>query len=200
MKYKITFLALLLILCSCQTTKPNILHEICEANGLFKIYDSKELGFTFNVDTGKKKFKRSWVWKIQENKIFEDGKDVGKSGKYINDMYWLVYPLMAYETQDQIELTVNKDVTCPISGQKTCEIVTKYITGLGKSPNDTYKIYVDKNLKITAWSFHRKSQEKPNLVNAWIDYKNVNGLNISMMRTSEGPFKLFFTDVYLKEK
>lgn len=193
------FLFVVLIICACNTQDKDILVQICEANNLTRIYASKELNFTFNVEKSGKLLKsRAWKWDIGNDKIYQDGKEVGKSPAYINDMYWLVFPLMVLESRDQVELTVNKDVPAPYSKIAMTELSVKYISDKGKSPNDTYKIYVDDELVVKEWAYFRASQKTANRVSHWREYKKINDVNISLDRPSEDGFRIYFTDITLR--
>jgi hypothetical protein len=174
---------------------PDILYEICTANNLFRIYDSENLKFTFNVQLPDKSIKRSWMWNIKQNKIFLNGDEQEISHAFINDIYWLLFPLKAYEDRDQIELTVNRDKTSPLLNIKCSEIIVKYISGKGYTPNDSYKLYIDEKRKILEWAYLEESKEPPKRMTSWEDYRNINGIHLSLLRKGPNGFQVWFTDV-----
>jgi hypothetical protein len=174
---------------------PDILYEICTANNLFRIYDSENLKFTFNVQLPDKSIKRSWMWNIKQNKIFLNGDEQEISHAFINDTYWLLFPLKAYEDRDQIELTVNRDKTSPLLNIKCSEIIVKYISGKGYTPNDSYKLYIDEKRKILEWAYLEESKEPPKRMTSWEDYRNINGIHLSLLRKGPNGFQVWFTDV-----
>ena len=194
----------LLLFCGCSSspemTDKSILGEICEANGMFNVYNAEEISFTFNVHKGDKKVKRQWNWNVQSGKVTVDGVAVDeKHRSFVNDTYWLIFPLRAYESQNQCEIFVNKNAKSPIAGEQCTEVIVKYITGEGYTPNDTYIMYVDNDLKIKEWSFLKAGKTPAALVTTWTDYGDFNGIQIPLMRqTKSGQFKLFFTDVKIR--
>ncbi|MCM8536999.1 MAG: hypothetical protein NE334_13760 [Lentisphaeraceae bacterium] len=200
---KIALLLLsLLVLSSCgtlQSDEEQLLKKICVENGIFNIYDSEVVKFDFNVKKGKKNSKRSWVWKVQEEKAFVDGKEIGLTEKkFVNDTYWLLFPLRAYESRKQCKLTV-KTAKAPISGKDCREVTVQYVTGEGHSPNDTYVMYIDSDYKIFEWTFFKGSKKPARIIHKWHDYKVFNGVKVPMMHeTADGKFKLFFTNVEIK--
>lgn len=96
--------------CSTMPVKPqqDILHDICWANNLFRIYEHDQLAFTFNAQLPDKVVQRQWVWHIKTNQVFLNGSEQPISQAFINDIYWLLFPLKAYESRDQVAVTVSK--------------------------------------------------------------------------------------------
>ena len=198
MKYKTIFIVIVFLIIGCHSDiqkSPGILYDICKANNLFRIYDSENLKFTFNVHLPDKSIKRNWIWNIKQNKIFLDGIEHNISHKFINDIYWLLFPLKAYEDRDQIELTVNRDIKSPLLHKKSTEVIIRYISGKGYTPNDSYKLYIDENRRVTEWAYLKEGKEPPKRVTSWEDYKNINGIHLSLLRKGPNGFKVWFTDV-----
>ena len=198
MKYTTVFIVIAFLIVGCHSEiqkSPDILYDICMANNLFRIYDSGHLKFTFNVKLPDKTIKRSWIWNIKQKKIFLNGAEQEISHQFINDIYWLLFPLKAYEDKDQIELTVNTDKTSPLLNMKCSEVIVKYISGKGYTPNDSYKLYIDEKRRIIEWAYLKESKEPPKRMTSWEDYRNINGIHLSLLRKGPGGFKVWFTDV-----
>jgi hypothetical protein len=198
MKHATILIVIVLLVIGCHgdlQAKPDILYDICKANNLFKIYDHENLKFTFNVQLPDKIIKRSWIWNIKQNKIFLDGTEQEISHEFINDIYWLLFPLKAYESRDQIELIVNKDKKSPLLNKNCTEVIVKYTSGKGYTPNDSYKLYVDEKRKIIEWAYLKESKEPPKRMTSWEDYRNINGIHLSLLRKGANEFKVWFADV-----
>ena len=91
----------------------DVLQDICRANHLFDIYQKEKIAFSFNVRLPDKTVKRSWEWHVKSNKIFLNGEAHPPSAMFINDIYWLLFPLKAYEDRDKTEVTVNRHRKSP---------------------------------------------------------------------------------------
>lgn len=192
-------LVMVFVLSGCFTmpVKPpqDILHDICWANNLFEIYEREQLTFTFNAQLPDKVVQRQWVWHIKTNQVFLNGSEQPVSQAFINDIYWLLFPLKAYESRDQIELSVHKNQLSPLAKKDSTEVVIRYVGGKGYTPDDTYKLYVDENLIIREWAYLKASQEPPARITAWSDYQTIGGVTLSLMREGQNGFKVWFTDV-----
>ncbi len=104
-------------------------------------------------------------------KYLERGKNI-----WINDSYWLVMP---YKLKDS-------GVTLKYVGEENSDTLNADILELtfdqvGKTPENKYHVYVDKNDKlVTQWSFYAKaSDEKPRFVTPWQDYKKFDKILLS---------------------
>lgn len=197
-RFAVCLLAALVVAgCSSSVVKPrqDILHDICWANDLFKVYSHERLAFTFNAQLPDKAVQRRWVWHIKTNEVFLDGAAQPISQAFINDVYWLLFPLKAYESRDQIQVAVNKHRPSPLSNTDHTEVVVRYVGGKGYTPDDTYKLYVDDNLIVREWSYLKASQEPPARITTWNGYQTIGGVELSLMREGREGFKVWFTDV-----
>ena len=173
----------------------DVLHDICWANDLFKVYTHDRLAFTFNVQLPGKIVQRRWVWHIKTNRVELDGAEQPVSQAFINDIYWLLFPLKAYESRDQIQVTINRHRSAPLSGAARTEVVIRYVSGKGYTPDDTYKLYVDDNLIVREWSYLKASREPPARITTWSGYETIGGVQLSLLREGPKGFKVWFTDV-----
>jgi len=186
--------------CSTMPVKPqqDILHDICWANNLFRIYEHDQLAFTFNAQLPDKVVQRQWVWHIKTNQVFLNGSEQPISQAFINDIYWLLFPLKAYESRDQVAVTVNKNQPSPLSKANSTEVVIRYVGGKGYTPDDTYKLYVDDNMIIREWSYLKASKAPAARITEWSDYQTIGGIELSLMREGRDGFKVWFTGVEIE--
>lgn len=185
----------------CSTTaKKNqaVLYSICESNNLFSIYDHESLAYTFNAQLPDKTIHRNWQWNIKTNQIFLDGSEHETSQKFINDIYWLLFPLKAYENIDNIKIAVNYNQKSPLQDLDCTEVIIQYISGEGYTPNDIYKLYVDDEMYIREWSYLKEGIEPPARITTWNNYREINHVMFSLMREGSAGFKVWFTNIHIE--
>lgn len=102
---------------------------------------------------------------------------------------------MAYYDKEHTKVSINRESHSPISNETCNEITVEYIGGGGYTPNDVYKIYCKDDMRISEWAYYKGGRTPPARVTRWTDYKNFNGIYLSMNRPSAGKFKVWFTDV-----
>jgi len=173
----------------------DMLHDICWANDLFGIYEHDRLFFTFNAQLPDKVVQREWEWHIKTNRVFMNGSEQGESKAFVNDVYWLLFPLKAYQDRDQIVLSVREHQISPLLQLDSTEVVIRYVSGKGFTPNDTYKLYVDDSMTIREWSYLKAGKEPPARMTAWKDYQTIGNMKLSLMREGPDGFKVWFTGV-----
>jgi hypothetical protein len=178
-----------------RTHKDDILYNICQANHLFELYHHAKLDYTFHVQLPDKTVVREWQWWIKSGKIRLNGNDQTVSQPFVNDLYWLLFPLKAYEDRDQTQVTVSRNRPSPLSGTPATEVTIRYVGGKGFTPNDTYKLYVDKNLIIREWSYLKASKEPPARTTTWDDYRTIGGMYLSLQRQGPDGFTVWFSGV-----
>ena len=172
---------------------------LCEASGLFELEKRSTLRFTFNVRLPDKTVSRNWIWHIKKNDVHLDGTRVKPDDKrFVNDKYWLLFPLMAHYDRKHTRVSVNPKSQSPISNQACNEITVAYIDGGGYTPNDVYKLYYQDDMRIFEWAYYKAGREPPARVTQWTDYTDLNGIFLSMTRPSTGDFKVWFTGVSIK--
>ena len=191
-------MVLLVVVGACaKNVKPrnDMLHDISWAQNLFALYEYDRLSFTFTVQLPDKVVRRHWDWYIQDNRILLDGVEQAVSQAFINDIYWLLFPLKANEGRDQVEVAVNRDQISPLTERSTTEVVVRYVGGKGYTPDDTYKLYVDDNLMVREWSYLKGGQEPPARMTTWSDYRTIGRMELSLLREGRDGFRVWFTDV-----
>ena len=199
MKRIVILFVLLFVLGGCMkhTAKPSsdVLHDISWAHNLFALYQHDRLFFTFHAQLPDKVVTRQWLWHIRDKRVFLDGVEQEMSQAFVNDAYWLLFPLKAYEGRDQVEVLVNRNQPSPLGGEDMTEVVVQYVSGKGYTPDDTYKLYVDDNMMVREWSYLKGGREPPARITTWTDYQTIGGMDLSLLREGRDGFKVWFTDV-----
>ena len=185
--------------------------KIAMANG-FENFDSiSELKFTFNVTVNDSlRSQRTWQWNTNIDKISLTEKDSSMTyikndsvsveneyidQRFINDTYWLLFPFQL--KWSSAEISEPKKATAPISGKEMQMLTVSYPSEGGYTPGDSYDIYFDENFMVQEWVY--KSAGGRELATTWEDYEDYEGIKIAKMHKSQdGTFKLFFTDISVK--
>jgi hypothetical protein len=121
---------------------------------------------------------------------------------FVNDNYWLLFPLHAY-WDTSATVTDQGMKKLPI-GNGTARLVSvKYPQEAGGyTPGDTWDLYVGKDNRVQAMVYHRGGDKKPSLVTAtWTGYKKAGPLMISTEHrgTADGkPLHISITNVAIK--
>jgi hypothetical protein len=206
--------------------RPPILEQIAKTYGLDSWDQIQAIRYTWNVDIpGLFKASHKWEWEPKTGKVSYEGKD--KDGKpvnvtymrselnsqpdtvknevepaFVNDNYWLLFPLHAY--WDTSATVTDKSMQKLPIGAGSAELVSvKYPAELGGyTPGDTWDLYVGKDKRVEQFVYHRGGPKKPSLVTAtWAGYKKAGPLLLSTEHrgTADGkPLHLFISDVAVK--
>ncbi|WP_394994324.1 hypothetical protein [Emticicia sp.] len=127
--------------------------------------DNSVILMNINTDTGK-------VFKWGSEQTNADSlKKYMKSGKgaWINDSYWLTMP---FKLRDN-GVTLKYIGEAKTETGKDAYLLQMTFKEVGNTPNNMYKIYVDKESNLlTQWSYFPKStDEKPGFTRPWTEYK-----------------------------
>ncbi|MDN3596529.1 hypothetical protein [Zunongwangia endophytica] len=192
--------------------KDGIGNTIAMANGLDKFEEAEEIEFTFNVKIQDSlRSSRHWKWNTKSNEISltegdettsytktdsipEDKKSI--DSKFINDSYWLLFPYQL--VWSDANLTEEKEVAAPISGDTLTKLEVAYNSAGGYTPGDTYDIYYGKDHMIKEWVYKASGGDRE-MATTWEDYETFKNIPIAKMHKSEdGSFQLYFTDISVK--
>lgn len=191
LKAKIIFLFFLLAPTVLFADAVKLLDRICESQGLHQLHEKSSLRFTFNVILPGREISRTWFWDIQNNTVTLDGKPEDPKGqKFVNDTYWLFFPLVARHSAHQTKLTMKEKVPSPLAGVPTTELTVAYQGEHGHTPGDAYVLYIDDKLRIIEWSFLKGGQQPPRRTNHWKDYRDMGGVTFSLDRPADDGFRL----------
>ena len=202
-----------------------VIEQIAKAYGIDSFEQIDAVRYTWNVDIpGLFKASHVWQWEPKTNKVSYEGTD--KDGKpvkvsymrselgsqpdtvknevdpsFVNDNYWLLFPLHAY--WDTSATVTDQGMQQLPLGNGTAELVSvKYPSEGGYTPGDTWDLYVGKNNRVEQFAYHRGGPRKPSVVVAtWEGYKKAGPLLISTDHhgTADGnPIRIFLSDVSVK--
>ena len=198
--------------------------QIARTYGLDSFGQIEGIRYTWNAQFPGVNLSRSWEWEPKTNKVTYEGKD--KDGKpvkvsylrselnsqpdnvknevdpgFVNDNYWLLFPLHAY--WDKSATVTDQGMKQLPQGNGSAELVSvKYPSDGGYTPGDTWDLYVNKDNRVEQFVYHRGGAKKPSVVIAtWESYKKAGPLLISTDHhgTADGnPIRIFISDVSVK--
>jgi hypothetical protein len=218
------FWVLVLVATSWAQTRSQVAEKIAKAYGLDSFGQIEAIRYTWNAQFPEVNLSRSWVWEPKTNKVSYEGKD--KDSKpvkvtymrselssqpdavknevdpaFINDNYWLLFPLHAY-WDTSATVTDQGMQKLPVGNGSAELVAVKYPKEGGYTPGDTYELYVGKDNRLEHFVYHRGGPKKPSLVSAtWAGYKTAGPLMISTDHrgTADGkPLHIFLSDVSVK--
>jgi hypothetical protein len=220
----LAFVVLVLPTTSRAQTRPPILEQVAKTYGLDSFGQIEAIRYTWNAQFPGVNVSRAWVWEPKTNKVSFEGKD--KEGKpvkvtymrselasqpdnvknevdpgFMNDNYWLLFPLHAY--WDASATVTDQGMHKLPVGNGSAELVSvKYPNEGGYTPGDTWDLYVGKDNRVVQFVYHRGGPNKPSLVSAtWAGNKKAGPLLISTEHrgTADGkPLHIFLSDVSVK--
>jgi hypothetical protein len=203
-----------------------IIEKIAKTYGVDSWDKIEAIRYTWNGEIpGLFKLSHAWEWEPKTGKVSYEGK--GKDGKlvkvsydssqlsrqsdqvknevepaFINDNYWLLFPLHAY--WDKSATITNQGMKkLPVGAGSATLVSVKYPAEAGGyTPGDTWNLYVSKTYRVEAMVYHRGGDKKPSLVIAsWTGYKKAGPLLFSTEHrgTADGkPLRVFHTNVAVK--
>jgi hypothetical protein len=202
-----------------------ILEQVAKAYGLDSYGKIEAIRYTWSAQFPGVNVSHSWVWEPKTNKVSYEGKD--KDGKpvkvtymrsevsgqpdavknqvdpsFINDNYWLLFPLHAY-WDTSASVTDQGMQKLPVGNGSAELVVVKYPAEAGGyTPGDTWELYVGKDNRVEYFVYHRGGAIKPSLVSAtWAGYKKAGPLLLSTEHRGTADGKLlhvFISDVAVK--
>lgn len=205
--------------------RPPIVDQIAKAYGLDSFGQIEAIRYTWNGEIpGLFKISHTWEWEPKTGKVSYEGKD--KNGKpvkvsyvrtelssqpddvknevepsFVNDNYWLLFPLHAY-WDTSAAVTDQGIKKLPLGKGSATLVSVKYPAEGGYTPGDTWDLYLGKDNHIEEMVYHRGGSTKPSLVSAtWAGYKKAGPLLISTEHrgSADGkPLHIFISDVSVK--
>jgi hypothetical protein len=204
--------------------RPDIADQIAKTYGFDSWGQVEAIRYTFNLDAGKLKLHRSWVWEPKTDTISYDGPD--KDGKpvkvtykrselatqspfvkemvdpgFFNDQYWLVFPFhLIWDTGATITDAGSQKL--PLGKGKARKVAVQYPSSGGYLPGDTWGIFVGKNNRIQELAFKHGGSAKPGVVLAtWEGYKKAGPILVSTKHRGKAdgkPFTASLSNVAVK--
>lgn len=179
----------------------------------------EELRYTFNVRSGGREVKRSWVWRVADREVtyrdeMSEAEPVNYSQddinentgdelknvdhRFINDQYWLLFALHVMWDKDAA-VTETAGQPLPIGDGTATRITVQYPEAGGYTPGDAYDIYVGKDGYVTHWVFRQGGQAEPSLATTWEDHQRVGPIVVpTRFKSGDDGFELWFSDVSVK--
>jgi hypothetical protein len=208
-----------------QAQRAPILEKIAKSYGVDSFDKIEAIRYTWSGEIpGVFKLSRTWEWEPKTTQVTYEGKDKdGKSVKvtykrselgsqpdmvknevdpgFINDNYWVLFPLHAY--WDTSATVIDQGMFNLPIGSGTAELVpVKYPADSGYTPGDTWNLYVGKDNRVVFFDYHRGGAKPPSRVFAtWAAYKKAGPLLFATEHrgTADGkPFHLVISDVAVK--
>lgn len=185
--------------------------SVAQAHGLAAFEDLDELSYTFNVQLGERTLRRHWTWEPKLGRVTAVGPDGEQTtylqgdvagdpslaeldAAFINDQYWLLFPLeLVWADQVDLELSAN-EVDRPF-GPGTARRLTATFRSGGYTPGDAYDLYVGPDLRVLEWVFRKGAGPEPTRATRWDDYQDFAGMPLSLDRPGGDGFRVWFTDV-----
>ncbi|HZQ23361.1 MAG TPA: hypothetical protein VFA89_11235 [Terriglobales bacterium] len=221
----VSFVALVLAATSWAQTRPPIVEQLAKTYGLDSYGQIEAIRYTWNGEIpGIFKLAHKWEWEPKTNKVSYEGTD--KNGKpvkvtylrseltsqsdavknqvdpsFINDNYWLLFPLHAY-WDTSATVTDQGMHKLPVGSGSARLVSVKYPSDGGYTPGDTWDLYLGQDNRVQQMVYHRGGPQKPSLVTAtWAGYKKAGPLLIATEHrgTADGkPLHIFISDVSVK--
>jgi hypothetical protein len=207
-------------------SRPPILEQVAKTYGLDSFGQVEAIRYTWNGEIpGLFKLAHAWEWEPKTGKVSYEGKD--KDGKpvkvsymrselssqpdvvknevepaFVNDNYWLLFPLHAY-WDTSATVTDEGMQKLPQGAGSAEKLVVKYPAEAGGyTPGDTWELYVGKDNRVEQMVYRRGGPKKPSVVIAsWTGYKKAGPLLFAMEHrgTADGkPLHIWHTGVAVK--
>ena len=119
-------------------------------------------------------------------------------GRWINDAYWLAMPLKVLDPGVRRTKEPQRQ-----RGGATFDILKLAFDGVGLTPGDQYWLWIDPQTGLVRyWDMLLQGrQDAPPITVSWEDYRPAGPLVLAREhRASEGPLRIFFTDVAAAER
>ena len=214
MKKVAFFFILSLFFSGCTNEKIDYPIIIAQEYGVDQFDSIKSIEFEFNVQIQDKTVNRNWKWFPPSNDvIYYEGTDstefvhsntvseefIGLDKKFINDSYWLLFPLHLKWDKGNYSYSVVEGVESPINHVKSNKLIIQYINNGGYTPNDIYELFINENNRIVEWIYRKEGSKKPTKTVTWERTENIKGLKIATFHTDEAEeFMLSFENIEIK--
>jgi len=199
----------------------NLASKIAKAYGIEHFDKIEAIRFTFHVAKQGTEVSRQWQWEPKTDTVVyvgqaPDGSYVErtyvrselKEGQldikykidqwFINDQYWLLFPLHLVWDKD-IELADDGIQPLPIPPGEARRLVVKYPSGVGYTPGDIYELYYGQDDLIKQWIYRKGGSQQPTLVATWEKYAKAGPLVFALdHKGADGKFRQWFSDVAVR--
>lgn len=197
---------------SCKPEAASLPDDLAKAYGVDHFAQAKSIEFVFHVQKGEKQVDRHWKWypkdKMvafispkgtvyyhQSSELTEEEKAL--DAKFINDSYWLLFPLHLKWDSKNILTFVEEDVLSPVGKKKTTMLTVKFKNNDGYTPGDAYDLFLSEKNEVLEWTY-RKGGGKDGKSMTWENNMIFNGIKISTLHQGNGGFRLWFDGIVVE--
>lgn len=206
--------------CAALKRQGSPLGPVAAAHGAGGFDRVEVLRYTFNVQIGENVTSRRWEWEPGADRVRFHGTaaqggvvDYRRTGLdaaapeslkkvdawFINDNYWLLFPLRAWWDDAASVTAVDEAAPLPIGGGRAKRLTVGYPPTGGYTPGDVYELFVGADGRIAQWVYRKGGAAQPTRVTTWEDYRRFGPLWISLNRRgADESFRVWFTEVAVK--
>jgi hypothetical protein len=210
--------AVLLTACAGFRGQQNLRMAVASAYGIEAFDRVEQIRFTFNVQLGEKRIRRSWKWEPREDRVTfipEDGApeqtyERGRmsdsedpqvrelDARFINDQYWLLFPFhLVWDRQATVE--DRGTAALPIGSGTARRLIVRYPAEGGYTPGDVYELFIGPDLLLRQWIYRKGGAAEPTRVSTWEEHRRLGPLVFSLDHKGETEaFRVWFTNVSLR--
>lgn len=194
--------------------------QLAETYGLRDFEQIEEMRYTFNVSLPGRVLSRSWTWEPKTDRVtfrgtseqggvvaYERSVLAGQPDEgirkidpqFVNDNYWLLFPLRVYWDQSAQVTADPEPLPLPIGAGRARRLVVRYPKSEGYTPGDVYELFIDDSGRIAQWVYRKGGDPTPTRITTWEGYQQVGPLTLSLdHRSADGSFRVWFTDVAVR--
>lgn len=184
---------------------------IADAYGLRGFDQVSSLTYTFNVRLPDKTVSRQWIWEpgddrvtlvrpdgnvtYQRSRLGTDESRRKIDAQFINDQYWLLFPLHLVWDRDATLTLSPEPEEVPGGEVKARRLTIQYPDQGGYTPGDAYDVFFDQDFTLTHWIYRKGGAVEPTRWSTWERHERFGPLLISLDHQGAGGFRVWFTDV-----
>ncbi len=201
------FFPLLLALNPMQGYSETLVDTLAKKYGIDAFKKAQEIHFTFHAGKMGLGLSHSWIWKPQKDSVtfVDDGLSYSRQNmdektrkvdqKFINDMYWLTFPL--HLTRDkgiQVSVDINPTLS-PIKKARLRKISVQYAQAIGYTPNDAYELFVTPDGLVKEWTYYKRGGKRGV---SWTWENDTTAGGILFSQKHQGLVNIKFTGIEVK--
>lgn len=151
---------------------------------------AEELRFTFRATVLGMGPSHTWIWKPESDSVISIDEGVAWSRKsmdekekkldksFVNDMYWLTFPLHLGMDKGIRVVVDSQAGASPIKKEMLRRITVTYMQPQGYTPGDSYELFVAPDGLVKEW-IYRKGGKKRGFKWTWEDHASFGGILFS---------------------
>ncbi len=197
--------------------------QIATRYGIGHFRDIEAIRFTFHAQADGRSIERSWVWQPASDIVTLEAaaktspmplpapyhrgrhswwpahraKQRQVDQWFINDQYWLLFPFHLV-WDDHVTVLADGLRTLPIGPGAAEHVEVTYDEDTGYTPGDVYELFVDPNLLIQQWVYHKGGSAAPTRIATWERHVQAGPLTVSTEHHGPNGFHVWFTGVAVR--